>query len=136
MLLGFNGATTMKADLPADIAAAGQAGFKALEIWAAKMDKYLADHTAADLRALFDQHGVRPVSINSIEFVTFRPPEEYEGIKARCRELCEISRMLGCDKIVVVPSPMPEGGATGEEIQAESVKVLRELAEIAKPYGV
>jgi 2-keto-myo-inositol isomerase len=136
MLLGFNGATTMKADLPADIAAAGQAGFKALEIWAAKMDKYLADHTAADLAALFDQHGVRPVSINSIEFITFRPLAEYESIKARCQELCEISRALGCDKIVVVPSPTPEDGATHEEIQAESVKVLRELAEIAKPYDV
>jgi len=136
MLLGFNGATTMKADLPADIAAAGRAGFKALEIWAAKMDRYLADHTVAELRTLFEQYEVRPASINSIEFITFRPPAEYEGIKARCRALCEVSQALGCDKIVVVPSPTPEGGATHQEIQAESVKVLRELAEIANPYDV
>lgn len=54
----------MKADLPADITAAGQAGFKALEIWTAKMDKYLTGHTPANLKALFSQHKVRPVSIN------------------------------------------------------------------------
>lgn len=136
MLLGFNGATTMTASLPRDIAAAGEAGFKALEIWAAKMDDYLAEHSVAELKALFAKHGVQPASINSIEFITFRPPEEYQQIKARCRELCQLAQVLGCNKIVVVPSPTPEGGATEEEIRAESVRVLRELADIAKPYGV
>jgi 2-keto-myo-inositol isomerase len=136
MLLGFNGATTMKAALPQDIAAASEAGFKALEIWAAKMDEYLAEHNVTELGALFAEHGMQPASINSIEFITFRPPEEYEQIKARCRELCELAQSLGCDKIVVVPSPTPEGGATEEEIRGESVRVLRELAAIAEPYGV
>ena len=136
MLLGFNGATTMKADLPADIAAAARAGFKTLEIWAAKMDTYLAEHTAADLKALFHEHDIRPASINSIEFITFRTPPGYEEIKARCRELCETCRTLGCEKIVVVPSPTPPDGATREEIRAESVKVLRELADMAGPYNV
>ena len=136
MLLGFNGATTMKADLPADIAAAARAGFKTLEIWAAKMDEYLAEHTAADLKALFLDHDIRPASINSIEFITFRTPPEYEEVKARCRELCELCAALGCDKIVVVPSPTPPDGATREEIKAESVKVLRELAHMAGPYDV
>lgn len=136
MLLGFNGATTMKASLPQDIAAASEAGFTALEIWAAKMDDYLAGHSVAELKALFTAHEVQPVSINSIEFITFRPPEEYRQIKARCRELCELAQALDCNKIVVVPSPIPEGGATEEEIRAESVRVLRQLADIAKPYGV
>jgi len=136
MLLGFNGATTMKADLPADIAAAARAGFKALEIWAAKMDKYLTEHSAAELKTLFDENGIRPASINSIEFITFRKPSEHKEIKARCRELCEMGRTLGCDKIVVVPSPLPADGASRAEIQTESVKVLRELAEIAGPYDI
>ena len=136
MLLGFNGATTMKATLPQDIAAASEAGFKVLEIWAAKMDEYLARHRVMELQALFAEHGVQLASINSIEFITFRPPEEYKRIKTRCRELCKLAQSLGCDKIVVVPSPTPQGGATEEEIRAESVRVLRELAAIAEPYGV
>jgi 2-keto-myo-inositol isomerase len=135
MLLAINGATTMKATLPQDIAAAGAAGFEGLEIWAAKMDAYLEADSVQGLSALFDQAGVRPVSINSIEFVTFRPPEEYGAIKARCQELCELAQALDCHKIVVVPSPTPEGVGWGE-IEAESVRVLRELSHIAAPYGV
>jgi len=135
MLLGFNGATTMKADLATDIAVAAEAGFAALEIWAAKLDDYLADHSLAELRALFERHGIRPASINSIECITFRDAAGREEVGARCRELCAIAQALGCEAIVVVPSPRPEG-ATWEEVKAESVRVLRELAEIAAPYGV
>jgi 2-keto-myo-inositol isomerase len=135
MLLAINGATTMKAMLPEDIAAAQAAGFKALEIWAAKMDAYLQDHSVEALKALFDEASVQPVSINSIEFITFRPPKEYKAIKARCRVLCELAQALGCDKIVVVPSPTPEGVAW-DEIRDESVRVLRELSEVAYSYGV
>jgi 2-keto-myo-inositol isomerase len=74
------------------------------------------------------------VSINSIEFITFRPPEEYKAIRERCRELCERASTLGAGKIVVVPSPTPEG-ATWDQIKAESVRVLRDLSEVAAPYG-
>ena len=135
MLLAINGATTMKATLPEDIAAASAAGFKALEIWAAKMDTYLEAHPVEELSALFDQADLHPASINSIEFVTFRSLQEYEAIKTRCQELCELAQALGCDKIVVVPSPTPEG-AEGDEIREESVRVLRELSDVAHPYGV
>ena len=136
MLLGFNGATTMKATLPEDIIAAGKAGFKALEIWAAKMDTYLANRSLDDLNAIFTEHRVQPASINSIEFITFRSAEDYALVKARCHELCARADALGCDKIVVVPSPTLEGGASWDEMEAESVRVLRDLADIAAPYGV
>jgi 2-keto-myo-inositol isomerase len=135
MLLALNGATTMKATLPEDIAATSAAGFKALEIWAAKMDTYLDTYSVEELKALFDEAGLGPASINSIEFITFRPMEEYEGIKTRCQELCGLAQALGCGKIVVVPSPTPEGVDWGE-IKDESVHVLRELSEVAAPYGV
>lgn len=135
MLLAINGATTMKATLPEDIAAASAAGFKALEIWAAKMDDYLETRSVEELKLLFDEAKLQPASINSIEFVTFRPPEVYEEIKARCRELCELARALGCDKIVAVPSPTPEG-ADWTAIKSESVRVLRELSGVASAYGV
>lgn len=136
MLLGFNGATTMTSDLPADIVAAHSAGFKALEIWAEKLDSYLSEHSIDELRDLFQAHGVVPASINSIEFITFRSSDEYGSVRARCRELCGYARSLGCDTIVVVPSPTPEAGASADEISAESVRVLRDLAAIAAPHGV
>jgi len=136
MILGFNGATTMKATLPEDIVAASKAGFKALEIWAAKMDTFLVNRSLNDLNTLFTQHHVQPTSINSIEFITFRSGDDYTLIKARCHELCARADALGCDTIVVVPSPTPERGASWEEIKAESVRVLHDLADIATPFGV
>jgi 2-keto-myo-inositol isomerase len=135
MLLAINGATTMKATLPEDIMAAHTAGFKALEIWAAKMDAYLETQAVDELKALFDEAALQPASINSIEFITFRSPDEVEQVRARCRELCELAQALGCEKIVVVPSPTPEG-ADWNAIRDESVRVLRELSEVAYPYGV
>jgi 2-keto-myo-inositol isomerase len=136
MLLGLNGATTMKADLPTDVRAAGGAGFKALEIWAEKLDNYMRDHSLDELNALFRQFAVVPASINSIEFITFRPEEEYRAIKSRCQQLCTWAHELDCDRIVVVPSPRPEREASPEEIKAESVRVLRELSAIADPFDV
>ncbi len=53
MRLAFHGATTITSDLETDIAITARAGFKALEVWAAKMDRYLATHTLADLQTLF-----------------------------------------------------------------------------------
>lgn len=134
MLLGFNGATTMKATLEGDVKAASAAGFKALEIWAGKMDHYLQSHTLDDLRALFTSHGIQPVSINSIERITFQG-DRYAEIREQCRRYSEIAEAVGCDKIVVVPSPTP-AGATWDDIKRESIRVLGDLAQIATAYNV
>lgn len=136
MLLAINGATTMKTDLSGDIAAAHAAGFRGLELWAAKVDEYLRSHSLDDLRALLRSNKITPVSINSIEFITFRTPEDYDKIQARCLQLCEWSKAIGCERIVVVPSPTPKQGATRSEIKSESVRVLRDLAALAEHYGV
>lgn len=136
MKIALNGATTMHADLPTDIAAAAAAGFDYLEIWSAKLYKYLESYTVDDLKQLFTANKIEPYSINSIEHITFRTPDDYEGIRAECRELSTIARALNCPYIVVVPGRLPEGGATKDEIVAESVKVLTELGEIAGEHGV
>jgi hypothetical protein len=50
MQIGFNGASTMKADLVGDIRAASRSGYDFVEIWAKKMDAYLSDHSTKDLK--------------------------------------------------------------------------------------
>lgn len=134
MLLGFNGATTMRATLEQDVSAASAAGFKALEIWAGKMNHYLQSHTLDDLRALFTAHGMQPVSINSIEHITFKG-DGFAEIREQCRRYSEIAEALGCDKIVVVPSPTP-AGATWDDIKRESIRVLGDLAKIAAAHNL
>lgn len=131
MKLSLNGATTMKADLPTDIRAAATAGFDYLEIWAAKLRRFLEFNSTSDLKTLFDESGVEPLSINSIEHVTFREPSAYERIKAECEELSAIAAAIDCPYVVVVPGKLPPRAVTRDQIISESTKVLAELSEIA-----
>jgi 2-keto-myo-inositol isomerase len=135
MKIALNGATTMYADLETDIRAAAEAGFDLLEIWAAKLREFLKTKTVADLKSLFAEHELQPYSINSIEHITFRTPADYAAIKAECEELAKIAGEINCPYIVVVPGKLPEN-ATKNEIVAESVRVLNELADIAEKYNV
>ena len=126
----------MKADLPTDIRAAAAAGFEYLEIWAAKLRKYLKENSVGDLKKLFGESGVKPLSINSIEHITFRDKESYARIKSECDELCSISEAIGCPYVVVVPGKLPPEISSSYEVIEESVRVLRELASIAERHGV
>jgi 2-keto-myo-inositol isomerase len=135
MLLGFHGATTMPCNLETDVDVSAAAGFKALEVWAAKVDRYLVSHSLADLGTLFTGHGIAPLTLNSIEFIAFRGVE-YPQIRARCHELCRIAQAIGCPTVVVVPSPTPDRNLPWAEVIAEYVRVLRDLADIAAGYDV
>jgi 2-keto-myo-inositol isomerase len=135
MQLAFHSATTMTSDLETDVAVTAHAGFKALEVWAEKIDRYLAAHTLAELNALFANHHIQPLAINSIEFIAFRG-SEYGQIQARLHELGKIAQAIGCPTIVVVPSPSPERNFPWSGILAEYVKVLRDLSDIARLYDV
>lgn len=136
MKIALNGATTMQADLAADFHAAQAAKFDYLEIWAAKLRAFLGDHTSAELNVLISETGVPPLSINSIEHVTFRDEHAYRAIKNECEELSHIAAMIGCPYVVVVPGKLPASGATRAEVLAESVRVLTELCEIAARHDV
>jgi 2-keto-myo-inositol isomerase len=136
MKLALNGATTMRADLVTDLQVAQAAGFEFLEIWAAKLREFLKHNSTADLKQLFEQHKLQPLSINSIEHITFRAPDDYESIKQQARELSQVAAGIGCPYLVVVPGRIPESGANRAEVIDESVRVLNELADIAEEYGV
>jgi len=136
MKLSFNGATTMRADLVTDIRAAAAAGFDYVEIWAAKLRTFLEQQTPGDLKALFAENKIKPLSINSIEHITFREPAAYAQIKAQCEELCAIAASIGCPYVVVVPGKLPLELTSSSDIIEETVGVLRELASIAERHGV
>jgi len=136
MKLALNGATTMRADLVTDLKAAKAAGFDYLEIWAAKLRAFLEQNSTAQLKYLFDTSRLSPLSINSIEHVTFRDADAYESIKRECEELSTIAAEIGCPCIVVVPGQLPKEGGSRGEIIAESVRVLTELCEISAQHGV
>jgi len=135
MLLAFHGATTMTSALETDIAISRRAGFKALEVWASKLDDYLAVHTLDELGDLFGANGIQPITINSIEFIAFRGGE-YPAIQARLHALGKIAQAIGCPAVVVVPSPLPDRTMPWTDVVKEYVRVLRDLAGIANGYGL
>ena len=136
MKLSFNGATTMRADLPTDIRAAAAAGFDCVEIWAAKLRRFLADNSTGDLKALFAENSIKPLSINSIEHITFRAERDYDRIKAECEQLSEIAATIDCPYVVVVPGTLPPREITRDKIVNDSARVLTELAQIAAEHKV
>ena len=136
MRIALNGATTMRAVLETDFAAAKAAGFDYVEIWAAKLRKFLQHETTDELKNLIAETGVPPLSINSIEHVTFRDAPAYETIKAECEELSRIAAKIGCPFIVVVPGKLPETNASRAAVIDESVRVLSELCDIAARHDV
>ena len=129
MKLALNGATTMRANLETDLHAAKAAEFDYLEIWAAK----LKGKSIAELKSLFAEAGVPPLSINSIEHITFRDAQAYETIKQQCRDFSQLAAEIECPYIVVVPGRLPPRDV---DVVAESVHVLTELCDIAAEYGV
>ena len=136
MKIALNGATTMRADLETDFAAAQVTGFDLVEIWAAKLRKFLLKQTPDELKTLIAETGVPPLSINSIEHVTFRDTQSYDAIKAECDELSRIAARINCPFVVVVPGKLPGAGASRAEVIDESVRVLTELCDIAARHDV
>jgi 2-keto-myo-inositol isomerase len=135
MKLAFHGATTMTSDLETDIVVTARAGFKALEVWAAKMDRYLTVYSLSDLKALFVDHGIVPLALNSIEFIAFREGE-YALVQARLHEMGRIAQAIGCPTVVVVPSPLPDREMPWAHVVTEYVRVLRDLSDIASQYDI
>jgi len=135
MKLAFHGATTMTCNFETDVTVTARAGFKALEIWATKLDHYLETHSLTDLNALITNHSISPLAINSIEFIAFRG-SEFAQVKKRLHELGKIAQAIGCPTIVVVPSPLPDRNLSWTNVVTEYVKVLRDLSDIAKQYGI
>jgi 2-keto-myo-inositol isomerase len=135
MKIGFNGASTMKTDLPGDIRAASHAGYDLIEIWAKKMEAYLLEHSLDDLRTLLTEAHVKPLAINSVEFITFNAPWEKANTMNLIERYAKMADHLDCPFIVLVPSPRPEG-VTDKEVLDESVRVLLEISDRFKEYRV
>lgn len=135
MELGLNGATTLKADLATDIAVAGKAGFDFVEIWAAKLMGYLERGGLRALKRDLKRAGVRAATLNSVEHVTFNDPSGHVRMLEDFQRFCRVAEAINAETVIVVPSPRPKGVSLAA-IERESIRVLRELSAIARPYGV
>lgn len=135
MLLGFNGATTLRADLATDIRAAKGAGYGCLEIWAPKLLGYFANGSLTDLRRSLKRAGLPVATLNSVERVTFQDPSGHERMLQDFSPFCRVASALGGATVIAVPSPKPQGMSRAA-MEAETVRVLRQLGAIAARHKV
>ncbi|MBI2081609.1 MAG: sugar phosphate isomerase/epimerase [candidate division NC10 bacterium] len=73
MVLGFNGATTLTADLGTDIRAAKAAGYGCLEIWAPKLLGYFANGSLSTLRDDLKEAGLPVATLTVIAVPSPKP---------------------------------------------------------------
>jgi len=132
MRLALNGATIMTSPLEDDVRVAAEAGYDALELWAAKLPGYLERHSLDELSALLIEHGIVPWTINSIERMTFGGTERDRELREECARLSEVARAVGAPAIVVVPGPRADGVTNGDVVRV-TVEALRTLSEIGGP---
>jgi 2-keto-myo-inositol isomerase len=135
MLIGWNGETVPALPLAKELEIAGAAGYAGVELFVPKLAPFLDQHSVDDLKRQLQDNGLVPLTLNGIENINLRPPEEFAKVKEECRWLSELARKIDCPCIVVVPSPKPEG-KTWPEVTAATISALCELADVAASYGV
>ncbi len=136
MKICFNQATTMKnSTLETDLVSCEKYGYDFIEIRLDKLHDYLTRHTLGDLKAFFDSHHIKPFAFNALEFISFRDKKGFEQIMSGLKFCCEAGRVIGCSRVVVVPT-FDVGNKTIGEIREETVRVLHIMADYAAPFGM
>lgn len=136
MKIAFNQATTMKhSTLERDLIYCEKHGYDYIEIRLDKLKDYLTGHTVEDLRRFFENHRIKPYAFNALEYISFRDEDGFRQITDDLNFLCEVGDIIGCKKIIVVPT-FDIGDYTREEIKAETVRALHVMSDMAAPYGV
>ncbi|WP_068504296.1 2-keto-myo-inositol isomerase [Paenibacillus kribbensis] len=137
MKLCFNQATTLNnSNLVNDLKYCEKYGYDYIEIRTMdKLPEYLKDHSIDDLVQYFQSNHIKPLAFNALVFFNNRDEAEYQALLDEYRQMLDIGSRLGVEYIVAVPL-VTEKKITHADIKASSVKVLRELSDLAKPYGI
>jgi 2-keto-myo-inositol isomerase len=135
MIIGWNGETLPALPLERELEVVAEAGYGGLELFVPKIGPFLEHRPAGELAARLRTAGLAPLSLNGIENINLRTPEEFAAVKRECEWLSELAQAIGCPTIVVVPSPRPAGVAW-PEVRAQTVDALGELAHVSGEHGV
>ncbi|WP_167629941.1 sugar phosphate isomerase/epimerase family protein [Listeria valentina] len=141
MKIGFNEGTTFEnATLEENLEYCEKYGYDYIEIRSIdQLKDYLTRHSLADLKQYFDTHQIKPLSLNALCFFNNRTKEDEKAVITEFKEYLEICRAIECEYICAVPSNLDDtekGKTLVPEVNESCVRVLTELSNLAKPYGV
>lgn len=137
MKLCFNEATTLEnSNLLKDLEYCNKHGYDYIEIRTMdKLPEYLQSHTIDELAHYFSTHHIKPLALNALVFFNNRTEEEYQTVLTEFKDMLEVGQKIGVKYIVAVPL-ITEQKILQDDIKTSSVNVLRELSDLAAPYGI
>ncbi|MCP1452345.1 2-keto-myo-inositol isomerase [Priestia megaterium] len=137
MKLCFNQATTLEnSNLAKDLKYCDKHGYDYIEIRTMdKLPEYLKEKSLNELAEYFNTHRIKPLALNALVFFNNRDEDEYLKIINEFKEMMDIAKSLGVKYVVAVPL-VTEQKILKQDIKKSCVKVLKELSDIAEPYGV
>jgi 2-keto-myo-inositol isomerase len=137
--LCINPATTMTSDLTTDVRAYATAGFRAMELWLPKVERYLQDGgSLTGVATLLADHGLQAAAADAGQenLLLSQGTERRKALDVVRRQL-EILQATGCPVFVVpseeVPQPLPCPVGSLYELAAAN---FAEACDVARPYGV
>jgi 2-keto-myo-inositol isomerase len=137
MKLCFNQATTLEnSNLAKDLKYCDKHGYDYIEIRTMdKLPEYLKQKSLNELAEYFNTHHIKPLALNALVFFNNRDEDKYLKIINEFKEMMDIAKSLGVKYVVAVPL-VTEQKILKQDIKKSCVKVLKELSDIAEPYGV
>ncbi len=133
MIACYNGATSRPYPLEEDIRSAAAAGFQMVELWGEKFDAFFQTHSVADLKALLDQHGVRPAAIDLV-WLDYSNEAGRDKAVARAHELGKIAQAIGCDLLLLCSGGDLQGRSKYEALQLVA-DYVQPVCAAAAEYG-
>jgi 2-keto-myo-inositol isomerase len=137
MKLCFNQATTLEnSNLAKDLEYCAKHGYDYIEIRTMdKLPEYLKEKSLDELAEFFNTHHIKPLAFNALVFFNNRDEAGYKEIIDEFKEMMETAKKLGVKYVVAVPLVTEQKILKGD-IKNSCVEVLKELSDIAEPYGV
>jgi hypothetical protein len=136
MKLGFNEATCMRnSTLAQDIVLAETYGYDYIELRLDMLKAWLREHSLDELAEFFAASRLKPWGYNSLEDITFCDTEGWKEKQAELAFACKASAAVGGDCLVVVPTIKAGQRWTTRATVKDSVKRLREMADVAVSKG-
>lgn len=134
MKFALHAGTVRHTNLAIDIGTARRAGFEGVELFLPKVARYLdAGFDAADLRQMLG-----PLDVPMIDFlmpIESLDPDVRARVDGECERMAQVAQVIGCQAIQVV-ALNEFSSSNWTDQKAVLVSRLRELSEIAAPYGV
>ena len=131
----INQFTTMQCDLVQFLKISSEVGFKEVELRFPKVEEYLTDYSYKDLKALLRRYGIHVATLNSLEYFSLVPDENFEFMLKKAEKMMVFCQLMECGMLVLVPSKNPHNFSL-PEIKKKTVQRLQVMADLGKRYGV